>query len=198
LRINTTVRILGKMYLFHFQSMDIPKAPTAGISARIPHTTEFVTFLDYDNIKDESLADRLPYLQELFQLGDFHVFSTNEFGRHVTCVDRLPVREALAVVYSADCDPLFAKGIRINEYRTWILRGLEKGDRDKPKYLYSVESPYNGQRLQSQAHALYFQRYFGAKVRLVNPDGNNTLEIQGYKTGKNVGKKEAKELLRWI
>jgi hypothetical protein len=73
LRINATVRIFGKMWLLHFQSMDIPKAPTAGISARIPHTTEFVTFLDYDNITDERLVDELLYLQELHRLGDFRV-----------------------------------------------------------------------------------------------------------------------------
>jgi hypothetical protein len=198
LRLNTTVRILGKMFLLHFQSMDIPKAPTAGISARIPHTTEFVTFLDYDNIVDPRLADELLYLQELHRIGDFHVLSSSEYNRHAICVDRLFLKEALDVVYNSTCDAVFARGVRINEYRTWILRGLEKGNTDRPKYLYSVESPYNGQRLQSQVHALYFQRRFGAKVRLVNPDGNMTLEMQGYKTGKNVDKKEAKELLRWL
>jgi hypothetical protein len=56
-RINATARIAGKMLLLHLQTMDIPRAPTAGISARIPHTTEFVTFLDYDNITDERLVD---------------------------------------------------------------------------------------------------------------------------------------------
>ena len=190
MRINTTVRILGKMYLFHLQSMDIPKAPTAGISARIPHTTEFTIFLDYDNIKDERLVDELRYLQELHTLGDFHVLKTSEFGRHVVCIDRLFLKEALDVVYTSTCDAVSKRGIWINEYRTWILRGLEKGNRDKPKYLYSLESPYNGQRLQSQAHALFLQRYYGAKVRLTNPDGNTVIETQGYKTSNKIDMKD--------
>jgi hypothetical protein len=186
------------MFLLHFQSMDIPKEPTAGISARIPHTTEFVPLLDYDNITDERLADELLYLQELHTLGDFHVFASSEYNRHAICADRLSLREALDVIYSSTCDAVFARGIRINEFRTWILRGLEKGNTDSPKYLYSLESPYNGQRLQSQAHARYIEQYFGTRVRLTNPDGNMTLEIEGYKTGKNVDKKVAKEMLKWL
>jgi hypothetical protein len=181
-RLNATARIFGKMFLLHLQSMDIPKAPTAGISARIPHTTEFVTFLDYDNITDPRLVDELLYVQELHRLGDFHIFRTQNFGRHVICIDRLLLKEALDVIYTSTCDATFARGTRINEYRTWILRGLEKGNRNRPRYLYSVESPYNGQRLQSQAHALFLQYYYGAKVRLKNPDGNSILEVQGYKT----------------
>jgi hypothetical protein len=188
--VNATVRILGKMFLLHFQSMDIPKAPTAGISARVSHTTEFVPFLDYDNMVDPRLVDELLYLQELHTLGDFHVLSSSEYNRHAICLDRLFLRQALRVVYDSTCDATFARGVRINEYRTWILRGLEKGNRDRPKYLYTVESPYNGQRLQSQAHALFLQHYYGAKVRLTKPDGNTILETQGYKTGKKIDMKD--------
>src|SRR4030067_2910300 len=99
-----TARFMNKMFLFDFQSMNIPKAPTAGISARIPHTTDFVIFLDYDNIVDESLIDELLYLQELHKLGDFHILLSNPFGRHAICVDRLQLTEALDVIRSSRCD----------------------------------------------------------------------------------------------
>jgi len=181
------------MFLLHLQSMDIPKAPTRGISARIPHTTEFAVFMDYDNVKDERLIEELRYLQELYELGDFHVFATNEFGRHVICVDRLPLREALDVVYNSTCGEVFKRGIRINEYRTWILRTHKKGDRDRPKYLFSVESPYNGKNLQSQAHALFLRVHYGAKILLTNPDGNTKIEMQDYKTGSKVSLKDAQK-----
>jgi len=192
--LNYKFRIFNKLYLLHFQSMTIPKTPTRGISARIPHTTEYAIFLDYDNIKDDVLKnDSLPYLQELYRLGDFHVFATNEFGRHVICVDRLPLRKALAVVYNSDCDEVFKRGIRINEYRTWILRAFAKGEREKPKYLYSVESDYNGKNLQSQAHSLFLQNYYGAQVRLANPDGNTILDFQDYKTSSKVSLKDVQK-----
>ena len=176
------------------QSLRIPKEPTAGMSARIPHTTDFVVFLDFDNVTDDRLREELVYLQELFELGDFHVFVTNEFGRHAVCVDRLHLREALDVVYESTCDASFKRGIHHNEYRTWLLRVLEKGDRPKPKYGYVVESLYNGQRIQSQSHAEFLKDYYGAPVRLTNPDGNQELEIQGYITGSKTSTKDLKQL----
>jgi hypothetical protein len=183
------------MFLLHLQSMDIPRAPTRGISARIPHTTLYIIQLDYDNIKDESLIDRLAYLQEYYKLGDFIVLETNPYARHAYCIDILHLRKALKVIYNSNCDQVFQRGIRINEMRTWILRTHKKGNRPPPKYLYTIESPFNGQRIQSQAHALFLQNYFGAKVRLVNPDGNTKVEMQDYKTSsrtdvKDVEKKE--------
>jgi len=182
--------ILNRYYLFQLQSMKVPKTPTKGISARIPHTTNFVTFLDYDNVTDERLDDELVYIQELYQLGDSYIFKTNEFGRHAICIDILPLRDALAVVYTSTCDRLFKRGIRINEYTTWILRNWEKGERERPEFLRIVESPYNGKRLQSQAHAEFLKTFFGVDVRLVNPDGNHEIEIQGYNTGSKVAVKE--------
>jgi hypothetical protein len=185
-----TLRIGKWMLLAKFQSMKIPIEPAAGISARIKYTTTFTTFLDYDNVKDDRLVEELIYLQELFKIGDFYVFKTNEFGRHVICIDILRLKEALKVVSCSNCDAVFKRGIRINEFRTWILRVTGKGDRPRPEYLYSVESLYNGERLQSQAHGEFLRRYYGAPVRLVNPDGNEELETQGYKTGSKISTKD--------
>ena len=182
--------ILKRHILLQFQSMKVPFVQTKGISARIPHTTLFVIFLDYDNIVDERLDDELLYLQELCQLGDFHIFKTNEYGRHVICIDTLPLREALSVVYYSNCDRLFKKGIRFNEYRTWILRAWKKGKRGRPEYLRTLESPYNGQKLQSQAHAEFLKVVYGVNVRLTNPDGNSEIEIQGYRTSSKVTVKD--------
>jgi hypothetical protein len=190
MRLSVTFRSLGWMLLFHLQGMPIPKAPTVGLSLRIPHTTDFVVGMDFDNIKDERLIDELQYLQELFGLGDFHVFVTSEFGRHVICIDRLALKEALEVIYASTCDDLFKRGVKINEFRTWVLRTQGKGNRPAPKYLYSVESPYNSQRLQSQAHAIFLQKYFGAKIRLVNPDENTVLNFQDFRTGSKLGGKQ--------
>jgi len=190
MRASCALSFLGKTFHLKFQTFDTPIEPTAGISARIPHTTEYVILLDYDNVVDPRLRDELVYLQELHHLGDFHVFATNEFGRHVACIDRLPLRKALQVVHTSTCDFNFKQGVRINEYRTWILRALEKGNRPKPKYLYSIESNYNGRRLQSEAHGLFFLNYYGAQIRLAKPDGNTELEVQGYKTGSKINVKD--------
>jgi hypothetical protein len=196
MRIKKELSIFDRHCLLLFQSMKIPKTPTKGMSARIPHTTNFTIFLDYDNIQDERLEDELIYLQELYRLGDFHVFKTNEFGRHVICVDALSLREALDVVYASTCDEMFKRGIRINEYRTWILRNWEKGERERPQYLRTIESPHNGQRMQSQAHATFLKSFYGVNVRLVNPDGNYEIEIQGYNTSSKVTVKDLEEQMK--
>jgi len=186
MRFNTTFRILNKMFLVHVQFMTIPKVGTVGMSARVPYTVEYVLFYDYDNIKDERLIEEQVVLQENYTLGDSHVLATSEYGRHVMCIDRLPVREKREIMMASSCDYDFKRGDRINEGRTWILRVLEKGERDRPKYLYSIPSPYNGLRLQSQAHGMFLKYFYGADVRLTNPDGNTELEFQSYKTSSKV------------
>ena len=162
--------------------MKTPNYQTTGLSARIPHTTDFCIFLDYDNIKDERLQDELAYLQEYFITGDFHIFATNEYGRHAICVDRVHLREALDIVNASTCDSNFKRGIRLNEYRSWILRHDGKGNRPQPNYLYSMESVHNGKRLQSLAHTIFLKLHYDAKIRLTNSDGNFDLEIEPYKT----------------
>jgi hypothetical protein len=180
-----TIKIFKWKFLVYVQSIAIPTVKTRGFESRVPHTTEHVILLDFDNVLDAVLKeDILPYLQELFSIGDFYVFATSElFKRHSICIDRMPLREAYAVICNADCDGSFVKGARINEFRSWVLRAGPKGKRPIPKYLYTVESPYNGKRLQSQAHAQFLKAWYGVPVRLVNPDGNDALlNFQEYKT----------------
>jgi hypothetical protein len=172
--------------------MRIPIEATAGISARVKYTTRYTIMLDYDNIKDSRLVEELIYLQEQYAIGDFYIFATNEYGRHAICVDTLSLKKTLDIIYNSTCDSVFKRGIRISEYRTWLLRVLSKGNRPPPKYIYSVESPYNGRRLQSQAHGEFLKQYYNAPVRLVNPDGNYELETQGYKTSNKTDLKDVK------
>jgi hypothetical protein len=40
-----------------------------------------------------------------------------------------------------------------------------------------VESPYNGKRLQSEAHSIFLEQCYGIKTRLTHPDGNKELKI---------------------
>jgi hypothetical protein len=196
MRIKWDSSILNRHCLFLFQTMKVPSTPTKGISNRIPHTCLFVPFFDYDNITDERLDDELVYLQELFQLGDLHVAKTNEFGRHVIGLDCLLPRDCLSILEASSCDWMFKRAIRINEYRTWILRGWEKGERERPEFLRTIESPYNGERLQSQGHAIFLQTFYGVKVRLVNPDGNTEVEIQSYSTSSKVTVKDLEEEMK--
>lgn len=156
---------------------------TEGVSSRIPNTSLHVIFLDYDNIEDGRLKEELEFLQEEFEIGNFYVLETRDKGRHAVCTDALRFKDVREVVDFSNCDLMFKKAPRINEYRNWVLRYAKKGDRDAPKYLYTVESPHEGKNLQSLCHAKYLLN-FGVKIDLKKPYGTEEIETQGYNTGK--------------
>lgn len=154
-----------------------------GVSSRIPDTALHIVFLDYDNIVDERLVEELRFLQEEFEIGNFHVFETRDKGRHALCLDALRFKGIKEIVDFSSCDTHFKRAPKINQYRCWILRFAKKGNRDEPKYLYTVESPYEGKNLQSRGHAKYLGN-FGITIDLKNPFGPEEIEIQAYNTGK--------------
>jgi len=154
-----------------------------GVSSRIPDTALHIVFLDYDNIVDERLVEELRDLQTEFEIGNFHVFETRNKGRHALCLDALRFKDVKEIVDFSSCDTNFKRAPKINQYRCWVLRFAKKGNRDAPKYLYTVESPYEGKNLQSRGHAKYLLN-FGVKIDLKNPIGPEEIEIQAYNTGK--------------
>jgi len=160
-----------------------------GVSSRIPNSAFHVTFLDFDNIDDERLKEELEFLQSEFMLGNFYVLQTREFGRHAVNIDALRFKDIKEIIDFSSCDPMFKKAPSINEYRCWVLRYSKKGNRDEPKYLYTVESPNEGKNLQSLGHAKYLLK-FGITIDLKNPDGTEDIEAQDYNTGKRTDKED--------
>jgi len=164
---------------------------TEGVSSRIPGTTLHVLFLDYDNIVDEILMEELRYLQEEFELGNFYVLETRDKGRHAICIDALRPRDQKEIVDFSSCDLMFKKAPSINERRCWVLRYAKKGNRDEPKYLYTLVSPYEGINPQSRGHAKYLLK-FGITVDLKNPYGTEEIETQTYNTRERTKKDQNK------
>jgi len=175
--------------LLKFRILKEPSVRTGGASSRILDTSLHVLFLDYDNIVDERLVEELRFLQEEFELGNFYVLQTSKWGRHAICIDALTFKEILEIVRFSSCDSLFKRGPGINEFRSWVLRYAKKGNRDAPKYLYTVESPYEGKNLQSLGHAKYLLN-FGVTIYLKNPIGTEEIETQAYNTGKRTEKEQ--------
>jgi len=49
-----------------------------------------------------------------------------------------------------------------------------------------------------RAHAQFLKAFYGVNVRLINPDGNTEIEIQGYKTSsKTTAKDLHKEMTKY-
>ena len=186
---------VGKFNLFlKVQAWYKDKVRTVGYSSRVIPTSLHVLFLDYDNIKDDRLKEELTFLQEEFELGNFYVLSTSELGRHCVCLDALRAKDQMEIVEFSNCDWVYRKGVTINEYRTWILRCEPKGDRDAPKYAYTVESPYEGKNLQSVGHKMFLEAQFGVPVpELKQPYGEEAIELQGYDTMSKITKDEVEQ-----
>ena len=178
---STVLKVGDYNLLLKFQVMKRLNIRTEGVSSRIPGTSLHVTFLDYDNIDDERLREELEHVIDVFEIGSFIVLSTRETGRHCICLDALRFRDVMEIVDFTSCDLMFKRAPRINEYRCWVLRYEKKGDRKAPEYLYTVESPYEGNNLQSAGHAKYLLK-FGVERSLKNPFGPEEIETQEYNT----------------
>lgn len=172
---------------------------TAGVESRIPNTALHVVFLDYDNIvglfsedPEKRLTEELQFLQEEFEIGNFHVFETRNEGRHAVCLDALTFRDVKDIVDFSSCDLKFKSAPRINEYRCWVLRFASKGKRAPPKYIYTVPSPFEGKNLQSLGHARYLLN-FGLRVDLKNPYGPESINVQEYSTSEKHVEEPAEE-----
>jgi hypothetical protein len=140
-------------------------------------------FWDYDNITTERLVEELEHIQREKQVGNFYIYETREKGRHAVCIDALRFKDVKDVIDYSNCDLMFKKAPRINEYRCWVLRFAKKGKRPAPKYLYTIKSPFEGKNLQSRGHAKYLLK-FGVKMKLLRPFGPEEIEAQEYNTGK--------------
>lgn len=186
---SNVIKLRNYSVLLKLQVMKKLDVRSSGVSSRIPFSSLHVVFLDYDNIEDERLREELFFLQSEFELGNFYVLKTRDYGRHAMCLDALRFKDVKEVVDFSSCDMMFKKAPNINEYRCWVLRHSKKGNREEPKYLYTVESEYGKTNPQSRAHAKYLLK-FGVKIDLKNPFGTEDIEAQDYNTGKRTDKEE--------
>lgn len=184
-----TLKTQGNTYFFSLQSMKTPTERTWGKTSRIPFTNKHVLFLDHDCIDKTTLDDELNALIEEFKLGNLHVFKLDrELAYHVVCLDHFTLNEVKTVVQSSSCDLGFVIAPRFDKFRNWVLRDATKGKRGRPTFAYSIESPYDGMRKQSLAHAMFLYDYYGLVTVLKNPDGNDTIKLESYLTASRTGR----------
>ena len=166
--------------------IDTPKKRTWGKTNWIPGTNKYVLFYDYDMIDLEHLIHEIKALIEEFEIGNHYIFQTKENGYHVICLDHFYLHEVKIITMSSSCDLGFVIAPRYDVYRSWVLRDTNKGKRNKPKYLMTIKSPYEGLRLQSSAHAEFLNKYYGCNIKLINPDGGELLRLESHLTAKRL------------
>jgi hypothetical protein len=171
-------------YTFRFYTFPTPDTWTAGKSSRIPKTIYHVLFLDYDEIDEETLIEELTALIEESKIGNIYLFKMDrEQAFHCICLDYFTFREVKLIALSTSCDIAAVIAPRYDKFRNWILRDAPKGERTTPVAYKTIESPYDGKRKQSSAHARFLNSMYGTNIQLKNPDNNpEDIEAEAYKT----------------
>jgi len=138
-----------------------PEMETGGITSRCTDGLH-VIFLDYDNIERWIIEDELKLLQHYYKLTPFYLFTTKEEtsevsknlcgNYHAICISKFPIQKVSEIQDRTHIDWKYKGAFRISRYKTWVLRQLPKGERDKPQYLGLVGKHINLDNEVSQAH----------------------------------------------
>ena len=110
---------------------------------------------------------------ELFGLGNCYIFQTKENAFHVECLDYHTAKEIVEIGELSNQDRAYIRGPLFNKHRGWVHRTEAKGDQEAPVFVEVIESPYDGETLQSSYHAELLNRRFGLEITLLNPDDSN-------------------------
>jgi len=184
---------------FSFYSIKKPKAGSVGITSRCIDL-KHVLFLDYDNIERWIVEDELRLLQHYFKLTPFYLFTTkeeinkvsnNKCGNyHAICLTKRHIHEISEMQDKTHIDWRYKKMFSISRYKSWVLRALPKGEREKPKYLGLVGDMINLDNDVSEAHLNILKYFYDVdEVDYKNLDGIKKTILTSYKT--NAGLKNA-------
>lgn len=146
---------------------------------------KYCFFLDFDMMKEEYIEGELKHLQEIYDLGDIHLFKSSEKGFHAVSFVKLTAKEYIEILNNSSCDQAFRNLPRFTTYRNWVLRVSEKGRTDKPSYLKTFQSATKRQQ-SSAHHKFYSLLYEEIKEQLTFPDDITNLTWIEYATGGNV------------
>ena len=192
-------RILKREFKFSFlnknlsfYSVRLPEGETAGITSRCTDC-KHVLFLDYDGIERWLVEDELKLLQHYFKLTPFYLFTTKEEtsevsgnlcgNYHAICLTKNPVQKTSQIQDNAHIDWKYKGMFRISRYKSWVLRSIEKGDREPPKYIGLVGDMVNLDNDVSEAHTILLKKLYDVDdISYTNLDGLKETFLTSYKT----------------
>ena len=167
MKIGGNINLFGfdfRMYFGVFKSFNSWKT---GITNRCKDG-QFVLFLDYDRVPIEWISDELSYIQELFGVGDLHVFKTSK-GFHVINTEKRSFADTLEIMKYTSCDSHYIDVPLKYGKKAWTLRISDKKGKPKTKYFITF---HNRNILQmSKPHNWLLRELYGVKISKKNEDG---------------------------
>ena len=174
--------LFRKTVLLLAQTIPESVLETKGVASNIFHTPFHVLFMDYDYMGLDFLREELKALIEIFHIGNCYIIQTRENAFHVECLDYLTAKEVVEIGEMSNEDRVYIRAPLFNKHRGWVHRTEAKGNQEAPVFVEVVESPYDGERLQSSYHAELLNKRFGLEIKLSNPDGLNEGIEDSYST----------------
>jgi len=141
----------------------------------------YVPYLDYDFMEEQYITEEIAHLQEMFNLGNIHIFQSSPKRFHIIGFTKMAAREFVELMINSSCDEAFKNVPRFYSIRNWVLRCFDKGKKEKPKYLYTLY--HRTTRKESEAHYKYLRMvYPEVNNTIQNPDGLSKIKLISYLT----------------
>lgn len=156
----------------------------------------FLPYFDWDRYAYEFLKNEIKILQFEFQLSDTYLFHANDHpdGWNAMTLDKLVFWDCYRTINRSSCDRNYKQGCFYTPSRSWTMRVIEKGERDRLEYYGAI--PSNSQVHQkSRAHAELIEA-LGAKVNWNGKFDNyhiGDVITEAYNTGSHTTKKSLKK-----
>lgn len=132
-----------------------PNKWTEGYSNRTV-SGHYVTFLDYDGMKEEWVRDDIQRLMDVYDLDHFILFKTSERSYHAVNLQKVTAFKYMSILKNSSTDPVFRSINASIGWRSWVLRTGDKTGKGCPKFYELVKNknePYKG--VVSGAHLEY-------------------------------------------
>jgi len=137
---------------------------------------EHILIWDFDNIDLNVVLKSLSKVQNYHALGDIYILQSTH-GYNAFCLDKLFFNEAHNILFNTKFNDY--NHTKIGYYgQSWCL----KFSSDKAIIKRLIPTENYDERPQSYAHYLVFKKFYDYnKLRILNPDINECVEIESYK-----------------
>lgn len=143
------------------------------------------------------MIDELKLLQHYYKLTPFYLFTTKEEesevsgnivgNYHAICITKFPIQKISEMQDKTHIDWRYKKMCSISRYKSWVLRAVEKAEREKPKYLGIVGERINLDNEISEAHLKILKQIYDIdEIDYTNLDGLKETILTSYRTSAGV------------
>ena len=184
---NLKLKIFKWLVSWNFSITKFPSVWTTGTMNR---TSEglYCFYIDYDKMQLDWIEEELKFLQEMYDVGNIHLFQSSPKSFHGVSFVKLKAVEYVDILRNSSCDEAFKNVPRFTSLRNYVLRNFEKGKTPAPVYLKSLLA--ETKREKSYAHYKFFKILYPEIEKVEKSEGfdsSQKLEIIQYPTGGNIG-----------